>query len=45
MNIDHPGLMSSVVRGQVGKERVENKRWTLKRRRRLRGYERRKRRG
>lgn len=45
LNIDHPGLVSSIVMGEVGKEGVENKRWTLKRKKRLRGCERRKRRG
>lgn len=43
-NIDHPGLVSSIV-GEVGKESVENKRWTLKRRKKLRNCERRKGRG
>lgn len=45
LNIDHPGLVSSIVVGEVGKEGVENKRWTLKRRKRLRDCERRKGRG
>lgn len=44
-NIDHPGLVSGIVRGEVGKEGVENKTWTLKSSKRLRGCERRKRRG
>lgn len=35
LNIDHPGLMSSIVMGEVGKEGVENKRWTLKKRKRV----------
>lgn len=45
LNIDHHGLMSSIVMGEVGKEGVENKKWTPKRSKRLRGCGGRKRRG